>query len=65
MTILKASKASGYAEYEEVWAGSGLSGEPLVDGPRLQEENVLSVFIRRDVDNLEGKRVVAVLDFQL
>lgn len=66
LSVLKATKASGYADYEEVWAGSGLSGEPLVDGPRLQEENILSVFVRRHVENSSrGERVVAVLDFRL
>lgn len=65
MSILKATKASGYADYEEVWAGNGLSGEPLVDSHRLQEGNILSVFVRRDVENSEGERVVAVLDFRL
>lgn len=65
MSVLKATKASGYADYEEVWVGSGLLGEPLVDGPRLEKENILSVFVRRDTENAEGERVVAVLDFQL
>lgn len=65
MSILKATKAGGYASYEEVWVGNGLSGEPLVDGPRLEQEDILSVFVMRDVDNSEGQRVVAILDFQL
>ncbi|KUI55823.1 hypothetical protein VP1G_03203 [Cytospora mali] len=66
MMILKVPKARGYADYEEVWIGKGLSGEPLVDGPRLVKENILSVFVRRDVeDSKEGKGAVAVLDFQL
>lgn len=65
MSILKATRAGGYADYVEVWAGNGLSGEPLVDGHRLQEENILSVFVRRDVENSDGEKVVAVLNFQL
>jgi hypothetical protein len=65
MSILKATRAGGYADYAEVWAGDGLSGEPLVDGHRLQEENILSVFVRRDVENSDGEKVVAVLDFRL
>lgn len=65
MTILKAAKASGYTDYKEVWVGSGLTGEPLLDGPRLEKDNILSVFVRRDVENSQGERMVAVLDWQL
>lgn len=65
MRILKATKSSGYSAYEEVWTGKGLTGEPLVDGPRLEAENVLSLFVRKDVDGPPGRRDVAVLDFQL
>ncbi|KAK7738272.1 hypothetical protein SLS63_002607 [Diaporthe eres] len=63
--ILKAAKSNGYAEYEDVWVGNGLSGEPLIDGPRLASENVLSVVVGQDVDGSGGKRNVAVLDFAL
>lgn len=63
MRILKATKTGGYETYEEVWVGEGLTGEPLVDGPRLETENVLSLFVRRDAADSAGKRDVAVLDF--
>lgn len=66
MRILKATRASGYTTYEQVWEGTDITGEPLVDGPRLEAENVLSLFVRRDVaDSKEGRRDVVVLDFVL
>lgn len=65
MKILKSTKASGFDSYEEVWAGQGLTGEPLIDGPRLEEENILSVLVRRDDAEQRRERDVAVLDFQL
>ncbi|KAJ4397651.1 hypothetical protein N0V93_001884 [Gnomoniopsis smithogilvyi] len=65
MRILKATKATSYTDYEEVWVGKGLTGEPLIDGPRLEQENVLSVLIRRAVDGKCRERSTAVLDFQL
>lgn len=65
MRILKATKATTYGDYEEVWAGRNLTGEPLIDGPRLQEENILSVLVRRDVDKKCRVRDNAVLDFRL
>lgn len=65
MRILKATKATTYTDYEEVWVGRGLTGEPLIDGPRLEEENVLSVLVRRDVDGRRRERDTAVLDFRL
>lgn len=65
MRIMRATKESGYTNYEEVWARQGLSGEPLVDVPRLENDNVLSVFARQDVEGPGGKRNVVVLDFQL
>lgn len=63
--ILKASKSREYAEYEDVWVGNGFSGEPLIDVRRLEQENVLSVFIGQDVEGCGSKRNVAVLDFAL
>lgn len=65
MRILRAAKAGGYETYEEVWAGEGITGEPLVDDPRLDTDNVLSLFVRRDGADSKGKRDVAVLDFAL
>ncbi|KAJ0122675.1 hypothetical protein J7T55_003190 [Diaporthe amygdali] len=63
--ILKAARSSGYAEYEDVWVGNGLSGEPLIDGPRLEKENVLSVLVAQDVEGSGGKRDLSVLDFSV
>ena len=65
MRILKATKAGGYKEYEEGWSGSGLSGEPLVDTYRLEEDGVLSLFARKDVDGDGSKKEVVILDFAL
>jgi hypothetical protein len=62
---LKAAKPRGYAEYEDVWVGNGYSGEPLIDVPRLEKENVLSVLIGQDVEGSGDKRNVSVLDFTL
>lgn len=63
--ILKSARSSGYAEYEDVWVGNGLSGEPLIDGPRLEKENVLSVLVAQDVEGSGGKRDLSVLDFSV
>ncbi|KAK0735264.1 hypothetical protein B0T26DRAFT_691320 [Lasiosphaeria miniovina] len=63
--ILKATKASGYSHYEKVWEGHGYTGEPLVDTARLEHDNVLSVFVRADVDGATDKKNVVVLDFRL
>ncbi|KAK4231654.1 hypothetical protein QBC38DRAFT_200953 [Podospora fimiseda] len=62
--ILKKTKENGYNKDEEVWVGRGLTGEPLIDVRRLEEENFLSLMVL--VDGEEGKgRNVAVMDFQL
>lgn len=65
MRILKASKASGYTSYDEVWMGHNLRGEPLVDSTRLDHDNVLSVLVLAEERGNAGERNVAVLDFQL
>jgi hypothetical protein len=66
MRILKASKASGYAGYDEVWRGNKLTGEPLVDSARLEQDMVLSVMVLAEEEaTLSRKRNVVVLDFQL
>ncbi|KAI5865765.1 hypothetical protein GGS23DRAFT_354012 [Durotheca rogersii] len=48
LTILRTTKADGYAQYERVWqrAAALAGGEPLVDTGRLEDEDVLSVFTR-------------------
>jgi hypothetical protein len=69
LRILKASKASGYAHYDEVWTGRNLTGEPLVDSARLGLDNVLSVLALAEKGGQDGasrgERELAVLDFQL
>ncbi|KAL2133263.1 hypothetical protein VTI74DRAFT_2606 [Chaetomium olivicolor] len=65
LRILKASKASGYSSYEEVWTGQHLTGEPLVDSARLELDNVLSVLVLAEKETGPGEREVTVLDFQL
>ena len=65
LTILKAQKTNGYADYEEVWVGHGIVGEPLIDGPRLEKDNILSVFSRLNVADTAGVRKVAVFDFRI
>ncbi|KAK4144017.1 uncharacterized protein C8A04DRAFT_37033 [Dichotomopilus funicola] len=67
MRIMRSSKASGYSSYDEVWMGSGLTGEPLVDSARLEHDNVLSVMVMmaEDAKASRKKRNLAVLDFQL
>ncbi|KAK3328777.1 hypothetical protein B0H66DRAFT_1272 [Apodospora peruviana] len=66
MRILKAKRTDGYAKYEQVWQGHGLTGEPLVDSARLQDDDVLSLFVRADVEGTSGeKKNVVVMDFQL
>jgi hypothetical protein len=65
LMILRAAKASGYAEYELVWRGEGFPPtDPLVDKARLSHDNVLSVFTRA-LAGSEGNADVVVLDFQL
>lgn len=65
LRILQATKLDNYASYEEIWLGTGLTGEPLIDGPRLESDNVLSVFIKKSADGSENKRNVVLLDFDL
>ncbi|TLD23722.1 hypothetical protein PspLS_06882 [Pyricularia sp. CBS 133598] len=63
LTILRALKTNGYAEYHRIWQGNGLSGEPLVDIRRLSDgDGVLSVFTRRVRD---AEMEVVVLDFEI
>jgi hypothetical protein len=63
--VLKASKASGYTSYDEIWRGRNLAGEPLVDSARLDHDNVLSVLVLAEARPGIGERKVVVLDFQL
>ncbi|KAK1763162.1 hypothetical protein QBC33DRAFT_460102 [Phialemonium atrogriseum] len=65
MYIVRATKASNYSVQEEVWVGRGLSGEPLVDVQRLEHDNVLSLFVRADVEGAAEKKNVVVMDFAL
>lgn len=69
MYIEKATKSSGYTAHEEIWSGEGLRGEPLVDLPRLENDNVLSLMVLADTkpsnDIDPGTRNVVVLDFEL
>ncbi|KAI1768149.1 hypothetical protein GGR53DRAFT_14334 [Hypoxylon sp. FL1150] len=63
LTILKASKATKYSEYELVWRQDGFPPtEPLVDTTRLEYDNVLSVFTR---SGSEADVDVVVLNFKL
>lgn len=63
LTILRALKTHGYAKYQRIWQGGGLSGEPLADIRRLNNgDGVLSVFTRRFRDY---EKEVVVLDFEL
>ncbi|KAI2641021.1 hypothetical protein GGS21DRAFT_547353 [Xylaria nigripes] len=65
LTILRASRASQYAEYELVWREDGfLPTEPLLDKVRLANDNILSVLARASTEPEDDVHVV-VLDFQL
>ncbi|KAK1752770.1 hypothetical protein QBC47DRAFT_328152 [Echria macrotheca] len=63
--ILKATRTDGYSSYQQVWEGGGYSGEPLVDSARLRSEDILSIFVRRDVHGETERKEVVVLDFAL
>lgn len=63
--IFLATKANNYATYEEIWIGHGLSYEPMVDTARLSQDGILSLFIRQDVDGLEDKKDIVVMDFKV
>ncbi|KAI1160399.1 hypothetical protein F5B18DRAFT_675853 [Nemania serpens] len=67
LTILRASRAGRYADYELVWRGGGFPPtDPLVDKARLAHDDVLSVFTRAFNGSERGADVdVVVLDFQL
>lgn len=68
LTILRATRAGAYADYDLVWRGVGFPPtEPLVDAARLEADNVLSVFTRaaRGADADGPERNVVVLDFFL
>lgn len=62
--ILRAYKEEQYSRFEEIWRGSGLSSEPLVDTGRLATNNVLSVFACL-ADDTHAAANIAVLDFEL
>lgn len=73
MRILRATRDSGYVDFQEVWKGDGLGGEPLVDSARLEYDNVLSVFARHDpvasaehpAEHTAESQAVVILDFEL
>jgi hypothetical protein len=66
LSILKASKDSGYSEYELLWKQDGFPPtEPLVDTARLDNDNVLSIFTRADSELSSSGKNVVILDFQL
>lgn len=65
MRVVKASRHSDYSTYEGVWMGHGLSGEPLVDIPRLEHDNILSILVRANVEADLQRKAVVVLDFVL
>ncbi|KAJ3454145.1 hypothetical protein MRS44_018039 [Fusarium solani] len=62
LKILKATKERDYRDYELVWEKPGFPWEPLIDRYRLDEDNVLSIFVVRK-DGPTGPRKVVVLDF--
>jgi len=63
---LKASRQSKYSTYEDVWAkDGGISGESLVDIPRLEYDNVLSIFLTANMLGTGTEKHVTVLDFTL
>ncbi|KAK9769376.1 hypothetical protein SCAR479_13935 [Seiridium cardinale] len=66
LTILKATKAGGYTNYDLVWKRDGFPpADPLVDVTRLDQDNVLSVLTRQDVGKASEGRNVVVVDFNL
>jgi hypothetical protein len=65
MRLIRASRQTNYSSYETVWTGNGLSGEPLVDIPRLEHDGVLSLFARKDATSRANEKDVVVLDFHL
>ncbi|KAK4129840.1 hypothetical protein N657DRAFT_94334 [Parathielavia appendiculata] len=65
MRIVRASKATKYTSYNEVWTGRNLTGEPLVDASRLEHDNMLSVLALSEEEGASKRRKIVVLDFQL
>jgi hypothetical protein len=66
LSIVRASKANNYSDYELVWRGEGFPPtEPLVDMARLDHDKVMSVFTRAKADGSDSTNNVVVLDFQL
>ncbi|KAK0668190.1 hypothetical protein QBC41DRAFT_394431 [Cercophora samala] len=68
MHIEKSTRSSGYADHRAVWSGEGLWGEPLVDLPRLEKDNILSLLALADTrppGHQPGTKSVVVLDFKL
>ena len=63
MSLMRATAEQSYRDYATVWEGSGLSGEPLVDTSRLNEDGTLSIYTLQDSDSAETKNVV-VIDFR-
>jgi len=65
ISILSATRARSYKDYVRVWEGTGLHGEPLIDTYRLQEDGVLSLFIRQSGGEPGSSMRVVVADFNL
>lgn len=63
LTILKATKGGKFVDYELVWTGGCYSSEPRVDRARLHDDNVLSLYLRRqDLDSHLATIVVREFD---
>ena len=64
LIILKATKKGGFKDYVLVWRGGRFSSEPRVDQARLDHDDVLSLYLRKE--GLDGQLPkIVVLEFDM
>ena len=63
MKLVSATARASYKDYAPIWEGTGLSGEPLVDTCRLEDDGILSLFTRKEDE--DGAKNVVVADFHI
>lgn len=66
MTVLKATKEGGFKELKLVWRGGQFSSKPRVDQARLRDDDILSLYLRKENrDNQLSSIVVVEFDLKI
>lgn len=64
LTILKVTQNGEFNDYDVVWKGGKFSSEPRVDRARLRDDNILSLYLRKEDSDGQEPSIV-VLEFSL